>query len=196
MNNFKMLSSLCAFSLIFSSSLYANHHVNEKTSHTTHHAAFSFVKKDAITIERTSSFELPMTPAQALPLFTAPGEILWAPGWNPNVLSGDGFEHGTVWLTQHGDVTTHWYVSKYDKHSKEAVYIRVTPGSDMGTVAVALSSNKKGGAKVEVTYKLTALSTEGNKKLTHHFNEKSYNAMIKEWKALIIKNMDKIKAHH
>jgi len=50
----------------------------------------------------------------------------------------------------------------------------------MGTVAVALSSNEKGGSKVEVTYKLTALSVEGNKKLAHHFDKKSYIAMIKE----------------
>ena len=32
---------------------------------------------DALTIARTGSFELGMSPAQALPLFTAPGERLW-----------------------------------------------------------------------------------------------------------------------
>jgi len=116
MNNFKILTSTCAVSLLFSSNSYANHHVNDKGTYTSHDAAFNFVKKDAMTIERTSSFELPMTPNEALPLFTAPGEVHWAPGWNPNVLSGDGFEQGTVWLTKHGEVTTHWYVSKYDKN--------------------------------------------------------------------------------
>lgn len=57
-----------------------------------------------MTIERTSSFEIPMTPSEALPLFTAPGEILWVPGWNPNILNGNDFEQGTVWLTQYGEV--------------------------------------------------------------------------------------------
>ena len=35
---------------------------------------------DALTITRTGSFELDMNPDDAFPLFTAPGEELWAPG--------------------------------------------------------------------------------------------------------------------
>ena len=93
MNNFKLLTSICSIGLLFFSNLYA-----------AHDSIFGFVKKDAMTIERTSSFEIPMTPSEALPLFTAPEEILWVPGWNPNILNGNGFEQGTVWLTQYGEV--------------------------------------------------------------------------------------------
>lgn len=196
MNKTNILTSICVGSLLLSSTLYANHHKQEKGNHSSQPIDFTFVKKDALTINRTSSFELDMTPERALPLFTAPGEVLWAPGWQPNILSGDGFEQGTVWLTKHHDVTTYWYVTKYDKKSKEALYTRVAPDSNMGTVSVTLSENEKGGSKVVVTYKLTSLSPDGNKMLTKQFNEQSYNAMVKEWRELILKNMNKINAHN
>ena len=189
-----LITSICAIGLLFNGNSNANHQRNK--SHAAQSADFTFYKKDAVTIDRTSSFELDIRPEKALPLFTAPGEILWAPGWKPNILTGDGFEQGTVWLTKHGDTTTYWHVSTYDKISKEAVYTRVTPGSDMGTVTVVLSPNGKGGSKVSVTYKLTSVSFDGNKKLTKHFDEASYTTMIKHWRKLIIDNMDKINSHY
>jgi hypothetical protein len=95
MNRTNILTSTCAGSLLLSSSLYANHHKQDNDDHTPQILGFNFAKKNALTIDRTSSFELDMIPEQALPLFTAPGEMLWAPGWEPNILSGDGFEQGS-----------------------------------------------------------------------------------------------------
>lgn len=196
MNKTNIITSICAGSLLLSSTVYANHHKQDKGEESYQTTGLNFAKKDALTIDRTSSFELDMTPERALPLFTAPGEMLWAPGWHPNILSGDGFESGTVWLTKHDDVTTYWYVTKYDKKSKEALYTRVSPDSNIGTVRVTLSESEKGGSKVVVTYKLTSLSPDGNKILAKHFKEQSYDAMIKEWRELILKNMNKINAYY
>ena len=62
---------------------------------------------DALTITRTGSFELDMTPDEAQPLFTAPGERLWISIWDPAILHGDGYENGTAFVTNnHGDCFT------------------------------------------------------------------------------------------
>ncbi len=63
---------------------------------------------EARTVARSGSFELDMTPEQALPLFTAPGEKLWISIWDPVVLNGDGFEEGTVFVTSNHGHTTYW----------------------------------------------------------------------------------------
>jgi len=187
MRRSKLLNPLLAAALLMTTTLYANHQ---------HESTFDFVKKDAVTIDRTSSFELDMTPAKALPLFTAIGEILWAPGWQPNILSGDGFEEGTIWVTKHDNSTTYWHVSKYNTQLNEAIYTFVTPDLVMGTVKVVLSDNSKKGSVVKITYNLTALSTKGNQKLRSHYSKDHYPKMIAEWKMLIMKNMKKIKSVH
>jgi hypothetical protein len=38
---------------------------------------------------RTGSFHLDAAPRRAFALFTAQGERLWAPGWEPEMLSGE-----------------------------------------------------------------------------------------------------------
>ncbi|MCV2884028.1 hypothetical protein OE749_04910 [Aestuariibacter sp. AA17] len=192
MNKYHFVTVTCVASLFLGSNALANHNNAIKADL----SKFDFIKQDAVTVERISSFELSMPPEKALPLFTAPGEILWAPGWNPNILSGDGFEKGTAWLTQHGNITTYWHVSKYDIENKQAIYTMITPDETMGTVSVAISSNDKGGSVVSVTYKLTGLSKAGNKKLTTHYSKTHYPKMIAQWKSWIESNMDKINAHH
>lgn len=132
-------------------------------------------------VEHTGGFHLDMPPAKAIALFTAPGERLWAPGWDPTILSGDGTEAGTVFVTHHGHSTTIWVVVDYDTETFRARYARTTPGIKAGTVEVNLLSDGKGGSEVRVTYELTALSEAGNKDLAH-FNASRYSEMMKEWK--------------
>ena len=73
---------------------------------------------EALTMTRTGSFELDMTPEEALPLFTAPGEKLWISIWDPVVLNGDGYEKGTVFVTNNHGHTTYWLVTDYDASTK------------------------------------------------------------------------------
>ena len=49
---------------------------------------------DAVTIARTGSFELDMTPEEALPLFTAPGSGLPTPGTRSARLAASGQSGG------------------------------------------------------------------------------------------------------
>src|SRR5579859_1152765 len=72
---------------------------------------------------QTRSFELSLPCAQALPLFTAPGERLWAPGWNPEMLSG-GMERGSVFRTRNAEHETVWVVTEYAPEQGRASFAR------------------------------------------------------------------------
>ena len=140
---------------------------------------------DAVTIARTGSFELDMTPEEAQPLFTAPGEKLWIPIWDPVMLSGDGYEKGTTFVTNNHGNTTYWLVTDYDTEAKHAQYVRVTPGANTGTVDVSLTSNGIRGSTVNVAYRLVGLSQTGNADLEDSFSEPKYAAMMEEWRSMI-----------
>lgn len=154
-----------------------------------------FSQFDAVSMSRTGSFELDMAPADAFPLFTAPGEELWAPGWEPFILHGDGFEKGTVWVTEGHGHTAYWYVANYDTSGRYARYVRVTPGANTGTVEVRVASNESGGSTISVTYELTGLSDTGNKNIEEMLGESAYAEMMEHWRGAIEASRDKIEAH-
>lgn len=150
---------------------------------------------DALTIARTGSFDLDMTPGQAQPLFTAPGEKLWIPAWDPFILKGDGYEKGTAFVTTNHGHTTYWLVTDYDTQSKRAQYARVTPGANTGTVDISIVSNGNRGATVNVTYQLTGLSPAGNADLESSFSESNYSEMMEDWRTMIDTSREKIDDH-
>ncbi len=154
----------------------------------------NFSEFKAFTGERTGSFELDMDADFAFPLFTAPGEELWAPGWEPFILSGDGHEEGTVWVTEGHGHTAYWYVATYSTVDRHAKYVRVTPGANTGTVDVQVMSNGNGGSTVNVTYKLTGLSDAGNQTVSEMLGESAYAEMMKQWKSAINNSREKIDA--
>lgn len=148
-----------------------------------HHSDFSGF--EALTISRTGSFELEMTPDEALPLFTAPGEKLWIPAWDPVILNGDGYEQGTAFVTTNHGPTTYWMVTEYDTKARRAQYVRVTPGANTGIVDVSITSNETGGATVHIAYRLTGLSLAGNAELEDSFSKPQYAAMMERWRTMI-----------
>ena len=150
---------------------------------------------EALTIARTGSFELEMTPDEAQPLFTAPGERLWISIWDPAILHGDGYETGTAFVTTNHGHTSYWMVSDYDTEAKHAQYTRVTPGADIGTVDVSIASNANGGSTVNVTYQLTGLSSAGNANLEKSYSESEYAEMMEIWRSMINDNREKIDEH-
>ena len=139
----------------------------------------------AHTVTHTGTVHVDAPPEQAFQLFTAPGERLWVPGWNPVVLSGgDGRAEGTVFVTTHHDEQTVWVVVNYRPESQQARYARVTPASRAGTVTVHALPNGLGGSEVEVTYELTALSDAGNQVL-EEFDEEEFSRMLADWEDTI-----------
>jgi len=151
---------------------------------------------DALTITRMGSFELDMTPDQAQPLFTAPGERLWISIWDPVILHGDGYEKGTAFVTNNHGHTTYWFVNDYDTEARHAQYTRVTPGANIGTVDISIASNDFGGSTINVAYQLTGLSSAGNENLAESFSESSYVEMMKEWRSMINDSREKIDEHY
>ena len=149
----------------------------------------------AVTIKQSGEFELDISSDQALPLFTAPGEKLWIPIWDPVILYGDGVEKGTVWVTTNHGSTTYWYVEKYDADKKSARYVRVTPDADIGTVDVLLSSLGNNKTKVSVTYTLTGLSDDGNKNVEKMLHRVAYDSMMVEWKNMVDQSREAIDDH-
>jgi hypothetical protein len=132
-------------------------------------------------IVRTHHFELPMPPAEAFEFFTPEGERAWADGWDPRYLHpADGrTAAGMVFTTGHGSEETLWTMTRHEPESGIAEYIRVTPGSRMGTVRVQCSE-AAAGTKVAVTYVLTALTPEGNGTL-RALDAAAYEAFIESW---------------
>ena len=154
-----------------------------------------FSRDDATTVFRNGSFELDMTPEEALPLFTAPGEKLWISVWDPIILYGDGYEKGTTFVTTNHGQTTYWLVNDYNPETKHAQYVRVTPEANTGTVDVSISSNGSGGASVNVAYQLTGLSPAGNADLERSYSESAYAGMMEEWRRMIANNRERIDQH-
>ena len=138
---------------------------------------------DHVHVVRTGSLHVAAPPHLAFMLFTGPGEELWIEEWKPVVLSGDGLERGTVFVTDiHGQ--TIWIVVDFDREKHRARYARVTPDSRVGTVEVKVESDGEDGSIAHVSYEMTGLSEAGNEELSE-FDEKAYAEMMKTWEQLI-----------
>ena len=134
---------------------------------------------------RTHHFELPMGPREAFYYFTPEGERAWAKGWEPRYLHPDDGRTavGMVFTTGHGGEETLWTMTRHEPECGVAEYLRVTPGSRMGTVRVQCSESAH-GTRVTVTYALTALSPEGNATL-RALDAAAYASFIESWKSAI-----------
>ena len=107
------------------------------------------------------------------------------PGWAPRYrhpVGGPQCE-GAVFETDIHDEYTLWMVTRYDPAAGAAEYVRVSPGSRVGTVSIRSVAETAATTVVHVTYRLTALSPEGN--LAVESLDAGFDAMVAEWAALI-----------
>jgi hypothetical protein len=137
----------------------------------------------ATRVERTGDFVLPVPPEQALQFFSPEGERSWVAGWDPEYLhpGEPSTAPGTVFRTAHGDEETLWLILGYSPAQGDAEYVRVTPGSRMGTVRVRCRAEGESGSRIIVTYTLTALSEAGNAVLAD-LTESHYARMLEDWR--------------
>jgi hypothetical protein len=125
-------------------------------------------------------------PADAFRFFTPDGERLWVPGWEPEYLHpADGtLAEGLVFRTFHAGEMTLWLVSRYDRAMGAIQYVRITPGSRMGTVSVQLSAAAGGDAtEAAIGYRLTSLSPAGDRALEAFAT--GFTEMLAEWERRI-----------
>lgn len=130
------------------------------------------------------SFHLDAPPARVFPLFTALGEKAWAPGWEPQILSGQE-ERGSVFRTSRDGRETTWIVVDYRPAQGRASYARLAHGSNIGLVDVQCSAAPAGGTDVSVRYTLTGLDAQGQAFVADFLQPEQYARMIEEWRELI-----------
>lgn len=132
------------------------------------------------------SFHLDAPRSQVFPLFTAEGERGWAPGWNPEILSG-AVERGSAFRTKHDDgQETVWVVTEYKPQEGRVSYARAALGSNIGLVDVVCTDSAAGGTDVSVRYTLTALSESGHSFVSHFLVAGHYSQMIEQWRTATI----------
>lgn len=137
-------------------------------------------------IDLTGRLSVNAPPARAFAFFTPEGERDWVPGWEPEYLHPDDGALGER-LTfrtrhQHGQETL-WLVSRCDIAGGEIEYVRVTPGSRIGTVSVRCAASSATATDVSVTYRLTALSTDDEPALSVFAAE--FPEMLASWERSI-----------
>lgn len=131
---------------------------------------------------QTRTFTLPAPCARVFPYFTAEGERQWAPGWAPEMLSGDR-KRGSAFRTRapDGRVTT-WIVSAYEPATHRVSYARLAEGSNIGLVDVRCEPADAGRSRISVSYTLTALGSEGDAYVRAFLDDAAYTAYIDEWR--------------
>ena len=141
------------------------------------------------TAEHTIS--LPLSAAEAFPLFTPEGERLWIADWNPHHFYPSNGETlvGMVFTTGHGDETTYWTLADLDGEGYAVRYIRVTPASRSVIVEVKCEDVSETETKVRVRYTLTGLSDAGNAAIAAFLD--GYVAMVEDWRVKILAYLER-----
>jgi len=139
-------------------------------------------------VERSGVLRLDLPLARAFPFLTPEGERRWIGGWDPEYLHPGGRPDppppGTVFRTRHGGEETVWLVTAFDAAAGAVDYVRLTPGSRVGTVSVRARAASEATTEAEVTYRLTAVAPDGNRKL-EEMTADAYDAMLRRWEGAI-----------
>jgi len=136
-------------------------------------------------LSNSREFQLNASCARVFPMFTAEGERDWAPGWNPEILSGE-VGRGSAFRTlghQDGRETV-WIVTDYQPDQYRVAYARIAQNSNIGLVDVSCRG-APGGAHVSVRYTLTGLNQEGDDFVRGFLADAHYTRFIEEWRAAL-----------
>lgn len=142
-------------------------------------------------LSNSRDFGLDATCARVFPMFTAEGERAWAPGWNPEMLSGD-VERGSAFRTLgHRDGReTVWIVVDYRPDQHRVAYARIAQGSNIGLVDVSCRHAAPDGAQVSVRYTLTGLNQDGDDFVREFLSDAHYTRFIEEWRVALSAVLD------
>lgn len=132
-------------------------------------------------IERSGTVRVAAPLRDAFLFFTPEGERRWVPGWSPEYLHPRDARQsaGAVFRTFAGGEETLWLIADFDPDAGVAEYVRITPGSRMGTVSIRAEAVTESSTLVHVTYRLTALAPDGNRVLEAF--DAGFDAMMGEW---------------
>jgi len=147
--------------------------------------SWSSTAMSAAPATQSASFHLPAPPARVFPYFTAEGERAWAPGWEPEMLSG-AVERGSVFRTRAHGHDTVWIVADYRADAHRVSYARLAGNANMGLVDVACDADGS-GTRVTVRYTLTPLSAQAETDVREMLTPEHYAAFLREWQQSLSK---------
>ncbi len=144
-----------------------------------------------LSVTRTHSFTVPLPKPNAFILFEPVGEKLWAEGWSPVFATPDDatLSDNTIFtrtVTHQGKPaqTSTWLVTRYDRPGGVIEYRAVVPGLRVSRITVRCRESRESETLVEVTYRHTSLSNEGDL-FVQGMTEEHYRASIEEWNTAI-----------
>ena len=117
------------------------------------------------------------------PLLCPVREAEWLDGWDYRlVYSESGFaEEGCVFTSrQEGEEDTIWLITKRDEESRVTEFVRITPGSRVAKLDIAVEDTSKEMCLVNITYTYTALNEKGNKFL-EKLTEEKFITLMRFW---------------
>jgi hypothetical protein len=130
-------------------------------------------------------------PETVFPLLCPVREVEWAAGWQPKeVYSHSGVaERDCIFVMpglpfgpqgQGEPAEAIWVTTRYEPHSFQIEFVKVTPGFTVGKIEIRLWQNAEGGSDAEITYSYTALSPAGEAFMAG-FTAAHYQHFMRQW---------------
>lgn len=135
-----------------------------------------------VRVTRSYLQKLLAPPETVFPLLCPVREVEWVAGWQPKeVYSESGVaERDCIFVTPGEPGDSVWVISRYQPHSFQIEFVKVTPGFTVGRIEISLWQNAEGGSDAEITYSYTALSREGES-FVNDFTAAHYQHFMREW---------------
>jgi len=137
---------------------------------------------------QTGHFDLALPAEQAFPLFSPEGERFWVEGWDPNPVDpadkGVRWSSNTVFTLDHQGEHSTWWIVEVDRGAHKADYVYVVTGSRAVRVTVKVTAQDANHCRVEVIYRMTALTPTGAKYVSEATDAQMIHKML-HWKQSI-----------
>ena len=138
------------------------------------------------TAARSHMFTVHLPLAEAFTLFEPVGEKNWAGGFDPVFATKESAVLGTDSVftleASHGGArhTAIWLITRYDRAAAVIEYRAVNPGVRVARITVQCSPSSESETRVDVAYRYTGLSEEGDA-YVDSITEKKFGEYIDEW---------------
>jgi hypothetical protein len=139
---------------------------------------------------RSHTFKVHLPLADAFTLFEPIGEKNWAEGFDPVFATPESSTLGddSIFTVEasHGGVKhqTIWLITRYDRAAALVDYRAVYPGVRVARITVHCRASAKSETTVEVTYRYTGLSAEGDEYIAA-MTEGKFGEFIEKWNSAI-----------
>jgi hypothetical protein len=139
---------------------------------------------------RSHTFKVHLPLADAFTLFEPVGEKNWAEGFDPVFATPESSTLGddSIFTVEasHGGVKhqTIWLITRYDRAAALVEYRAVYPGVRVARITVRCRASAESETTVEVTYRYTGLSADGDEYIAG-MTEGKFGEFIETWNSAI-----------